>query len=148
MFIFVIQTLQKKMERNLHETTSRWKTFGKRLFSKDLEVRDEVFSHSLLAIWSSPLLLHSCLSHSSNVTYTYNGLGIISFYKDGVLTGSKMLWSLWPWWDKPSSQAMLKAIEATFEGKLCRCSKCSFFASRIGPGRTDPLIASIGGNVN
>jgi hypothetical protein len=50
MFIFVIQTLQKKMERNLHETTSRWKTFGKRLFSKDLEVRDEVFSHSLLAI--------------------------------------------------------------------------------------------------
>jgi hypothetical protein len=28
------------MERNLHETTSWWKTYGKRLFSKDLEVRD------------------------------------------------------------------------------------------------------------
>jgi hypothetical protein len=30
----------KQMERNLHETTSRWKTYGKRLFSEDLEVRD------------------------------------------------------------------------------------------------------------
>jgi hypothetical protein len=29
------------MERNLHETTSSWKTYGKRLFSEDLEVRDE-----------------------------------------------------------------------------------------------------------
>jgi hypothetical protein len=28
------------MERNLHETTSRWKTYGKRLFSEDLEGRD------------------------------------------------------------------------------------------------------------
>jgi hypothetical protein len=32
----------KQMERNLHETISRWKTYGKRLFSEDLEVRDEV----------------------------------------------------------------------------------------------------------
>ena len=31
----------KQMEQNLHET-SRWKTYGKRLFSEDLEVRDEV----------------------------------------------------------------------------------------------------------
>jgi hypothetical protein len=30
----------KQMERNLHETTSQWKTYGKRLFSEDLEVRD------------------------------------------------------------------------------------------------------------
>jgi hypothetical protein len=30
----------KQMERNLHETTSRWKTYGKCMFSKDLEVRD------------------------------------------------------------------------------------------------------------
>jgi hypothetical protein len=29
------------MERNLHETTSQWKTYGKRLFSEDLEVRDD-----------------------------------------------------------------------------------------------------------
>jgi hypothetical protein len=29
------------MERNVHETTSRWKTYGKRLLSEDLEVRDE-----------------------------------------------------------------------------------------------------------
>jgi hypothetical protein len=29
------------MEQNLHETTSQWKTYGKRLFSKDLEVRDD-----------------------------------------------------------------------------------------------------------
>jgi hypothetical protein len=28
------------MERNLHETTSRWKTYGKRLFYENLEVRD------------------------------------------------------------------------------------------------------------
>jgi hypothetical protein len=32
----------KEMERNLHETTSRWKTYGKRLFFEDLEVRDDV----------------------------------------------------------------------------------------------------------
>jgi hypothetical protein len=28
------------MERNLHEITSWWKTYGKRLFSEDLEARD------------------------------------------------------------------------------------------------------------
>jgi hypothetical protein len=31
----------KKMERNLHERTSRWKMYGKQLFFEDLEVRDE-----------------------------------------------------------------------------------------------------------
>jgi hypothetical protein len=46
------------------------------------------FSPSHLII---PLLLHSSLPHSSNATYAYNGLGIISFHKDGVLTGSRML---------------------------------------------------------
>jgi hypothetical protein len=30
----------KEMERNLHETTSWRKTYGKWLFSEDLEVRD------------------------------------------------------------------------------------------------------------
>jgi hypothetical protein len=30
----------KQMERNLHETTSKCKTYVKRLFSEDLEVRD------------------------------------------------------------------------------------------------------------
>jgi hypothetical protein len=49
------------------------------------------FSPSHLII---PLLLHSSLPHSSNATYTYNGLGIISFHKDGVLIGSRMLSSL------------------------------------------------------
>jgi hypothetical protein len=28
-----------KMEQNSHETTSRWKTYGKQLFSENLEVR-------------------------------------------------------------------------------------------------------------
>jgi hypothetical protein len=32
----------KQMEQNLRETTSWWKTYGKRLFSEDLEVRDDV----------------------------------------------------------------------------------------------------------
>jgi hypothetical protein len=36
---------EKKMEQNLHETISRWKTYGKRLFSEDLEVRDDIPSH-------------------------------------------------------------------------------------------------------
>jgi hypothetical protein len=39
----------KQMERNLHETTSWWKTCGKRLFSKDLEVRD-VVPHKVIKI--------------------------------------------------------------------------------------------------
>jgi hypothetical protein len=30
----------KQIERNLHETTCQWKTYGKRLFSKDLKVQD------------------------------------------------------------------------------------------------------------
>jgi hypothetical protein len=34
----------KKMEQNLHEATSWWKTYGKLLFSEDLEVRDARFS--------------------------------------------------------------------------------------------------------
>jgi hypothetical protein len=29
-----------KNGKNSHETTSQWKTFGKQLFSEDLEVRD------------------------------------------------------------------------------------------------------------
>jgi hypothetical protein len=33
----------KKMELNLHETTSWWKTYGKQLFSENLEVRDVGF---------------------------------------------------------------------------------------------------------
>jgi hypothetical protein len=51
----------------------------------------QILPRSLLAIWSSPLLFHSSLHHSTNATYTYNGRGIISFYKDGVLTGSRIL---------------------------------------------------------
>jgi hypothetical protein len=31
----------KQMEQNLHETTSQWKTYGKQLFSEDLEVQDD-----------------------------------------------------------------------------------------------------------
>jgi hypothetical protein len=42
---------------------------------KDTYLFLQVLPHSLLAIWSSPLLLHSSLPHSSNATYTYNGLG-------------------------------------------------------------------------
>jgi hypothetical protein len=30
----------KKMEWNLHETTSQWKIYGKQLFFEDFEVRD------------------------------------------------------------------------------------------------------------
>jgi hypothetical protein len=61
------------------------------LHTKILILFLQVLPHSLLAIWSSPLLLHSSLPHSSNATYTYNGLWIISFHKDGVLTRSRML---------------------------------------------------------
>ena len=43
MFILVIQILQKKMERNLHDTTTWWKMCGKQLFSEDLKVRDVIF---------------------------------------------------------------------------------------------------------
>jgi hypothetical protein len=32
--------LCKKMEQNLHETTSRWKTYRKLMFFEDLEIRD------------------------------------------------------------------------------------------------------------
>jgi hypothetical protein len=43
----------KKMEQNLHETTSWWKTYGKLLFSEDLEVRDVAISglFSKGAVW-------------------------------------------------------------------------------------------------
>ena len=34
---------EKKMEQNLYETTSRWKSYGKQLFSEDLEVQDVKF---------------------------------------------------------------------------------------------------------
>jgi hypothetical protein len=51
----------KKMERNLHETTSWWKTYGKRLFSKDLEVRDIV-----LLGWLSSLV------QSSNLVFFFS----------------------------------------------------------------------------
>jgi hypothetical protein len=40
MFIFVVQTLQNKWKIILHEITSWWKTYAKRLFSKDLEIQD------------------------------------------------------------------------------------------------------------
>jgi hypothetical protein len=57
---------------------------------KDTYLFLQVLPHSLLAIRSCPPSpLFSV--HSSNARYTYNGLGIISFHKDGVLTGSRML---------------------------------------------------------
>jgi hypothetical protein len=37
----------KQMERNLHETTSQGKIYGKWLFSKDLEVRDVLAKHGV-----------------------------------------------------------------------------------------------------
>jgi hypothetical protein len=46
----------KKMEQNLHETTSRWKTYGKGLFSEDLEVRD-VIQYQMLGILEKNLFL-------------------------------------------------------------------------------------------
>jgi hypothetical protein len=36
--------LAKKMEQNLHETISWWKTYGKQLFSKDLEVQNVAYT--------------------------------------------------------------------------------------------------------
>jgi hypothetical protein len=41
-FYICCTNFAKKMEQNLHETISRWKTYRKQLFSKDLEVRDVV----------------------------------------------------------------------------------------------------------
>jgi hypothetical protein len=39
--VYICHTnFEKKMERNFHETTSRWKTYGIWLFSEDLEVWD------------------------------------------------------------------------------------------------------------
>jgi hypothetical protein len=40
----------KKMEQNLHETSSWWKIYGKWLFSKDLEVWDGMYSTPIF--WS------------------------------------------------------------------------------------------------
>jgi hypothetical protein len=39
--VHICQTnFAKKMEQNLYEIISRWKTYGKRLFFEDLEVQD------------------------------------------------------------------------------------------------------------
>jgi hypothetical protein len=51
----------KRMEQNLYETTSRWKTYGKQLFSKDLEVQDDykhgrAWEHMALHIWQCKAL--------------------------------------------------------------------------------------------
>jgi hypothetical protein len=43
----------KEMEQNLHVTTSRWKTYGKRLFSKALEVRDVHDENSVATLFLS-----------------------------------------------------------------------------------------------
>jgi hypothetical protein len=40
-YSYLTTNFAKKMEQNLHETTNRWKTYGKRLFSEDLEVQDD-----------------------------------------------------------------------------------------------------------
>jgi hypothetical protein len=52
----------KQMEQNLHETTSRWKTYGKRLFSEDLEVRDAVITNFLQQLSLSCAILFSTIS--------------------------------------------------------------------------------------
>jgi hypothetical protein len=44
------------MEQNLHETIRRWKTYGKRLFSEDLEVRDDIPSHVDELVWYAELM--------------------------------------------------------------------------------------------
>jgi hypothetical protein len=47
---------KKKMEQNLHETTSRWKTYGKRLFSEDLEVQEVLMKPWTLNLDYTPFL--------------------------------------------------------------------------------------------
>jgi hypothetical protein len=52
----------KQMERNLHETTSWWKTYEKRLFSEDLEVRNASFCH--WSLWPCLLPHPTFMYHS------------------------------------------------------------------------------------
>jgi hypothetical protein len=59
----------KQMERNLHETTSRWKTYGKRLFSEDLEIRDE---YDPLLVWNALQLLPTFLPGFHQHTHVLN----------------------------------------------------------------------------
>jgi hypothetical protein len=48
----------KEMEWNLHETTSRRKTYGKRLFCEDLEVRDVVVDQTQMVSHFEKMLEH------------------------------------------------------------------------------------------
>jgi hypothetical protein len=41
----------KILEQNLHEITSPWKTYGKRLFSEDLKVQDVQRINKILIIF-------------------------------------------------------------------------------------------------
>jgi hypothetical protein len=54
----------KEMKRNSHETTSWRKTYGKRLYSKDLEVRDVIIKKKYRK--------HSEKMHKNNVIFTMN----------------------------------------------------------------------------
>jgi hypothetical protein len=72
-----------EMEQNLHETTSRWKTYGKRLFSEDLEVRDVVPCYVSLQVFDNanfpgPLcmigkVINSLDIHVLRINDTYHG---------------------------------------------------------------------------
>jgi hypothetical protein len=57
--------LAKQMEQNLHETTSRWKTYGKWLFSKDLEVQDVVLPTHIFG--EALLKLQKFITYSNNI---------------------------------------------------------------------------------
>jgi hypothetical protein len=41
------------MEQNLHETTNRWKSYGKQLFSEDLEVQDAFSTRNISHFFTS-----------------------------------------------------------------------------------------------
>jgi hypothetical protein len=45
---YLLYKLCKKIERNLYETSSKWKTYGKWLFSNDLEIRDVLLNFLIL----------------------------------------------------------------------------------------------------
>jgi hypothetical protein len=67
----------KKMERNLYETTSRWKKYGKWLFFEDLKIRDVVLEN--LRERGFYAKQEKCLFHQSMVEflgYIVSGDGI------------------------------------------------------------------------
>jgi hypothetical protein len=113
----------KQMERNLHETTSRWKTYRKRLFSEYLEVQDA--SHYPWVNSTSNLLLSLARVGRTSGIYTIRHSGMSNLEASlGVILIPSMHWMESTFCNSWNSSSLSFKIASSYSSSLTSVGTC------------------------